>query len=533
LGVIAASPEITAAEEHRLAQVAEVGQRLVNGLDPDEILTQAVAAACDITEARYAAVGIPDTERLGLARFAELRLADETDGAPASGPTHDLVVKIHGEAYGNFYLSDKRCGGFTEADEQALSELGEWVAIALKGSVVNNRLEDQRDSLDRAVKTFEAMAELAREVAGQTSLDRLLTLTVKRAQPLIGARTLVVLLRESGDMVAAASAGEMSSGLPDLCKRLADRVPISLLEPGAATRVPVATEDARSDDGGIHPRNAALVVPLLSSGHSLGRLVALDPVGGGEFTAENERVLVAFAASAGAAIATAQCAATESIASVQGEGDRWARDLHDETLQQLANVRITLDSARVAPGADQTGELLNQGITGVNEVIAVVRQLIHGGAPGNLDHLHLADSLRTLVESSHPISELDVDLTLDLDFDQGKAATRLTPATEEPVYRFVQEALNNVVKHSGTAHAEVEVVEAEGDIFVRVSDDGRGFDLASHHAGRGLDGMTKRMQLAGGIVSLESKPGKGTTIEARLPAPHLKAAPAAVAVAPV
>ena len=229
------------------------------------------------------------------------------------------------------------------------------------------------------MKTFEAMAELAIEVAGETSLDRLLTLTVKRAQPLVGAMSLLILLRESGDLVATASAGEMTAELPDLCKRLADRVPISLREPGRATRVPVSAADARSDAQGIHRRNAALVVPLLSSGRSLGRLVAIDPIDGGEFTAENERVLVAFATSAGAAIATAQGAATESIASVRGEGDRWARDLHDETLQQLANVRIVLDSARRANGAEQAGALLTQGIDGVNEVIAVVRQLITEG----------------------------------------------------------------------------------------------------------------------------------------------------------
>jgi signal transduction histidine kinase len=527
--VLSAGPDTT--DEPRLAQVAEVGQRLVNGLEPDEILTQAVAAACDITEARYAAVGIPDTERLGLARFAELRLPDDTNGEPDGEDEHDLVVKIHGEAYGNFYLSDKRHGGFTDADEQALSELGEWVAIALKGSVVNHRLEDQRDALDRAVKTFEAMAELAREVAGETSLDRLLTLTARRAQPLVGAMSLLVLLRESGDLVAAASAGEMTDELACLGKRLADRVPISLLEPGRATRVPVATADARSDASGIHRRKSALVVPLLSAGRSLGRLVAIDPVGGGEFTAENERVLVAFAASAGAAIATAQCAATESIASVQGEGDRWARDLHDETLQQLANVRITLDSARKANGGDHAEELLNQGIEGVNEVIAVVRHLISGGAPGTLDQRSLEDSLVSLVENSHPISELDVKLKVDLDCDEGEGATRLTPATEEPIYRFIQEALNNVVKHSGATRADVEVVESAGDIVLRVSDSGSGFDPDSAHVGRGLKGMTKRIELAGGSVTLEAKPGKGTMIEARLPASHRETA--AVAVAPV
>ena len=124
-------------------------------------------------------------------------------------------------------------------------------------------------------------------------------------------------------------------------------------------------------------------------------------------------------------------------------------------------------------------------------------------------------------------------LKVDLDCDNGRDSTRLSPPPRNRSTRFIQEALNNVVKHSGAKHAEVEVVESAGDIVLRVSDSGCGFDPDGEHAGRGLEGMSKRIELAGGVVSLESKLGAGTMIVARLPASHRESAPLPVAVAPV
>ena len=96
---------------------------------------------------------------------------------------------------------------------------------------------------------------------------------------------------------------------------------------------------------------AALLVPLIFRGHSLGVLVALDSLGrSGGFTEEDERVLDSFAASAATAVATAQSVAEDrmrdSIEAAERERGRWARELHDEALQSMAGLRVMLSSAR-------------------------------------------------------------------------------------------------------------------------------------------------------------------------------------------
>src|SRR5829696_6511839 len=234
----------------RLHRLIDAGRSLVSHLDLDALLEQLIAVAADITGARYVALGILDADRRELERFlthgidAEgrraigdlprgrgilgvliedprpLRLASVGDDARSYGfpPGHPPMasflgtpVLIRGEAWGNLYLTEKEGGAeFTAADEEAVLVLAEWAGIAIENARLYQASERRRDELEASVRRLEATTAIARAIGGETDLDRVLELIVKRGRALVGARGMVILLAEEPALVVAATAGEIS-----------------------------------------------------------------------------------------------------------------------------------------------------------------------------------------------------------------------------------------------------------------------------------------------------------------------------------
>ncbi len=550
-------------DERRLRELIDVGRGLMAELDLEGVLSRVLEVACELTGARYAAVGVLDADRRELERFITrgieerdreaigalprglgvlglliedpepLRLGNVGDHPRSYGfpPGHPpmtsflgVPIVIHGKAWGNLYLTEKAGGGFDEADEQSALILAEWAAIAVDNARLYRDVEEQRDDLERAVRSLEATTEIARAVGGETDLDRILETIVKRGRALVQARSLLILLEEHGELRVATAAGEFDLDL-ELRLPVTGSAPGQVLEARRASRLrdlgPNLMSQPRSQGTGA----AALLVPLVFRGQSVGVLVALDPLGEDtEFSNEEERVLGSFAASAATAVATAQSVAEDkvrnSIEAAEHERGRWARELHDEALQSMGGLRVLLSTARRGRTAGEMDELLSQAIERVDHTIAEMRRLIADLRPPTLDELGLAAALGALVERLNWGEVLSVELRTDLAYDSGRHPTRLLSQTEDTVYRLVQEALNNAAKHAGVDRAKVEVSEEEESIRVRVEDGGRGFDLDGETGGFGLRGMRERVALAGGALEVRSKLGAGTAIEARLPARH-------------
>jgi signal transduction histidine kinase len=273
-----------------------------------------------------------------------------------------------------------------------------------------------------------------------------------------------------------------------------------------------------SPDTGI----AALLVPLLFRGQALGTLVALDPLGRDTgFTDEDEQVLLSFATSAAIAVATAQSVAEDRtrdrIAAAERERGRWARELHDESLQSMAGLRVLLSAARRGD-PEEVDHLLVQGIEQVDGAIAEMRRLIADLRPTTLDELGLGAALEALAERLAVSDIIEVEMHVDFVDHSSDRGVRLSREIEDTVYRLVQESLNNVARHGGTDRARVDVTEDSAMLRVRVADKGEGFDPRVRTEGFGLTGMRERVTLAGGTLEVQSTPGKGTTIVASVPA---------------
>jgi signal transduction histidine kinase len=209
----------------------------------------------------------------------------------------------------------------------------------------------------------------------------------------------------------------------------------------------------------------------------------------------------------------------DSIAAAERERSRWAREMHDESLQSLAGLRVLLSAARRSD-PDESERLLGQGIEQVDHAIAEMRRLIADLRPSTLDELGLGPALEALSERLAASDVIEVEMSLDLALQAGRAQHRLLSEIEDAAYRLVQEALNNAARHGEVDRARVEVHERDDAVRVLVADEGRGFDPGARSDGFGLVGMRERVAIAGGSVRLTSAPGKGTTIEAVLPAIH-------------
>jgi signal transduction histidine kinase len=270
--------------------------------------------------------------------------------------------------------------------------------------------------------------------------------------------------------------------------------------------------------------STAILVALSFRGRVSGVMAAYDHLGPERaFSGEDEELLKSFAASAATAVANAQQVADErlrqSLHAAEQERQRWARELHDETLQGLASLAVGLRTAR--RGGDQASEeeAIDAAVDQIQQEIRNLRALITQLRPAALDDLGVKAAIEGLVDRVGARGP-SLRVQVDLDWDEGRHPTRQEPELELTLYRLVQEALNNAVAHAEATVVRIEVVEDGDTVTVNVSDDGVGFDPDDRREGFGMLGMRERVALAGGSLEVASQPGAGTTVRARLPARH-------------
>ena len=182
----------------------------------------------------------------------------------------------------------------------------------------------------------------------------------------------------------------------------------------------------------------------------------------------------------------------------------------------MAALQMALSAARRSGQPDKLDDALGDAIGRLQQEIETLRSLITDLRPAALDEFGTLGAVEALVERVAR-NGLAVDLSADLAYEQGRRPTRHTAELEAAVYRTVQEALTNAVKHGHAKRAVVEILEDETTVHVTVRDDGAGFDPAERTDGFGLLGMRERVQLLDGTLEIESAPGEGTTVSATFP----------------
>lgn len=270
---------------------------------------------------------------------------------------------------------------------------------------------------------------------------------------------------------------------------------------------------------GHPPMKSFLGVPVKIRGESWGNLYLTEKATG-KFDESDVQSVLILSQWIAIAIDNARSAAAErmrlTIEAAEQERGRWARELHDETLQNLAGLRVLLSGTRRRTAMSPVSPILDQAIDRIDVTIVELRRLISDLRPAALDELGVEAALGSLVERLSGDSAISADLFVDLK-PTDETGSRYEPLLEDTVYRLVQESLNNAIRHGHADRAIVEVIEEDGEIRIRVTDDGSGFDPNRTDGGFGLVGMRERVRLSGGRIDVKSGEG-GTTITASLPA---------------
>jgi two-component system, NarL family, sensor histidine kinase DevS len=537
----------------RLRVLVDAGIALSSELSLDALLQRIVETAAELTGARYAALGVIDASGHALERFLTTGVDEETRAAIGDLPRgrgilgvlirearplrlHDLTedprsvgfprnhppmktflgvpILLRGVAYGNLYLAEKETrDDFTAEDEELTQLLAAQAAVAIE----NARLYE---SSTRWLRQLESLNEIADALVSELELEPLLALIAGRMRELVDARLVLIALPEAGESLRVAAAeGEGTYGIVgmrlDFARSKAGRV----LERGHSERVDSVLEDPEIDQQaarrlGVH---SALYVPLAAQGRPLGVVIVHDKAGANPaFTDDDLRLVEGLGARAATAVSLSQRVSRDVlgrvVAAQEHERRRLARELHDETGQALTSILLGLKSLEQAI----SGEEGLAAIASVRELVVStlqdVRRLAVELRPSALDDFGLVPAVERLVHTFGEQTEIRVDLQTNL------GEERLPAEAETTIYRIVQEALTNILKHAQATHVSVLLTKRDGLVAAVVEDDGRGFDPeAVGDEGLGLVGMRERLGLVGGRLRIESAGGSGTSLVAEVP----------------
>lgn len=353
----------------------------------------------------------------------------------------------------------------------------------------------------------------------------LLRLMADRGLALLDATALLIVVEERGELRVAASSGEAYVSVRVL--------PVEGSALGALHRAgtPLSLDKPRGSEAtwlhelGLQVR-AVLVEPLIMEGHNGGLVIAVREESG--FREPDRRALAAFAASVAQRLAAERSVEIErvrhGIQARERERTRWAREIHDETVQGLGALRLKLANARDAQNGEQLSQAVDAVLEGLGHEIDGLRHLITELRPAALDDLGLGAALEALARRAEAVEGLQVHTEIDLGPHSG---ARLDAELESTIYRVVQEALTNVSRHAKATRADIAVTERDGAVRVTVTDNGQGLPQAAAARARsaeeelsggfGLAGMRERAELVGGELDLISAAGGGASVRLTVP----------------
>ena len=538
----------------RLRVLVDAGIALSSELSLDAVLRRLTETAASLTGARYAALGVIDPSGQGLERFvttgvdaetyaaigdlprgrgllgvliheAEIvRLHDIADDPRSVGfpphhpPMHTFLgvpILLRGVAYGNLYLTEKHGGvDFTEEDEELTQLLAAQAAVAIE----NARLYE---SSTRWLRQLESLNEIGTALASEIELEPLLGLVARRLRELVRARLVLIALPQGGAMTVAAAEGDETQGIAGARLELGGSKAGRVLQRGRSERVDSVLDDPEVDQLAARQLGvrSALYVPLIARGRAIGVLIAHDREGSSPaFSDDDLRLAESLAGRAAVAVDLSERVGRDALARVvkaqEHERKRLARELHDETGQALTSILLGLKPLEQSARTDEERAAMASLRELVVSTLRDVRRLAVELRPSALDDFGLATAVERLADTFRDSTGMRVDVETRL------GEVRLPPEVETALYRIVQEALANIVKHAEATHVSILLTRKEFSVAAVVEDDGKGFDETDTGDNvLGIVGMRERVGLVGGRLAIESGSGSGTTVAAEVPIP--------------
>ncbi len=516
-----------------LQKVVHVARQQVNAqygalgvLGPDGDIRRFITEG--ITDEERAAIGDPPTGRglLGilLSKGESLRVDNIARDPRSAGfpPNHPIMRSLlgvplvySGRVIGNLYLADKTSGAFDDRDEELLKLLGSQAAVAIRNAELYE--EEQRRAGE-----WRALFELGQQVTASPRMDDVMRSVVSRASELLSTDvvTLMLLSPDRGHLRLAAQVGIRR---PDITQRSVEselalqRLALEMNNPLIVVDFP---HDPRfqgkiarlvEDEGLI----SIIVVPLRGKRGPIGTLMVGNRTQT-EFTERQANLLEAFANWTALALESSELYdKMESLARLE-ERERIGMDLHDGVMQSIYAVGLQLEDCierlKEAPADAEDG--IERAIDTLNNVIKDIRSYIFDLRPRVSVVADLPDAIRQLVD------DVRVNTLMETSFEiEGSVKGLINQNEAISLFHIAQEALNNVTKHSRATSVAVKLAVDNKSVTIEVRDDGVGIDpaRAASYERHGLRNMRDRARSISAGLTLDSRPGEGTTVRAELP----------------
>jgi signal transduction histidine kinase len=517
----------------RLSAINTVSAVLTSSLELRRMLGEALDAVLEVTGLEAGCIlvlnereddlilvacrGLPPGYKVGARGLQLARMVAED---PALTSQIALLLKSKGRPQGALIVGQSDVRRFQPEEVNLLTAIATHVGVATE----NARLH--RDVARQLVRE-KRLGEIANEMTSELELDRLLSKVVQIAEDLAGADAgAIAVLDEYENTISYPYLHNMPEELTQVTVSRSNGLAGHVMSTG----LPIVIEDYPSHparveafvEGGV---KSVVGVPISSGDQVFGAL--------GLFTLEEKRafserdvsVICAVGRQAAVAIENARLYdsmrsyARQVLTAQEAERKRLARELHDDTAQLLVALGRQLDAILAWP--DQTPQHTRERCEKLRQLTAEIshdlRRFIQDLRPSTLDDLGLLPTLRGL---SARLSEEDgIEARVEVAGDEH----RLPAETELVLFRIAQEALNNVRKHSQGTEVVTSVEFGDGIVRIAISDNGQGFKVPGRlgqlvSVGKlGLTGMYERAQLVGGTLTVQSAPGKGTTVVAQIP----------------
>jgi signal transduction histidine kinase len=548
--------------QERLRELLRANELVASQLDLDEVLRRIVKVACELTQARYGALGVigPDggLERfihVGLpghrvARIGDLphgqgllgalisdprpiRLDDlsrdeRSIGFPAGHPRMSsflgVPIKVGDTVYGNLYLAERIGGTFSVDDEELVRSLA-----SSAGSAINNAniYAESRQSQ----RWLAASAEISTRLlagSGEDPLRAIARLSHVSAQADLVA--VVVVTPDARSAILEAAVGDQVEriegricALDDAAVRKALLLATPVLVRSAAEAAEVGISASAllggSADGGegdsseeVIDVGPLMVLPLAGGHLAHGALVIARRASRGAFSDADMQMASGFANYAAISLELS-VARLDRQRAVIADRDRIARDLHDHVIQQLFAIGLSIESL-VATAAPTDAARLRTQVADIDRTIRQIRTSIF-----QLREPADGDDLGT----RHRIVSIVNDLSRVLGYAPGVQFSAgidllVDDALADDVTAVVREGLTNIAKHAHSSSANVELSAADGQCIVRIEDDGVG--LPVDVAASGLDNLSRRATDRGGVFEVGKSMAGGTALLWQVPLEH-------------
>jgi signal transduction histidine kinase len=539
----------------RLRGLLRANQSIVASLPLPLLLRRIVEAACELTQARYGALGVIDPTAGRLEQFVHLGMDDETvarvgplpegkgllgalidDGRPirlatmtdeprsVGFPEHHppmnsflgVPIRVRDQVFGNLYLTERTSGAFTSEDEELVAALAATAGVA----IANARLHEESS---RRQEWLQASAEVMRQLLSPDGEEPLLLITgLARQVADADVVTLVLPTADGQRLIVEVAAGV---GADELTAR-SSPIDNTLVGLAFSNGQPVRIDDVEQDPARtVHlsevvPVGPVMVLPLGGPQRIRGALVIGRLHGRHPFSEAELEMATTFADHAAVALELADARADQQRIVLLEDRDRIARDLHDHVIQRLFAIGLTVQSVSSSLGSDERAPRLGRVVIDIDETIRQTRTSIFQlRGPLGPEVGTVRARLLAVVAEVSPVLGFEPEVRFAGPID----AVVPEPVVEDLV-AVLREALTNAARHAQASRVEVDLTATNTDLSLNISDDGVGISDTARRSG--LANLHQRAELHGGsflvttsLASSIQAIQKGTRLQWTIPLP--------------